>query len=561
LFRLVVAREGYRSRFLDDVNPAGVSVEAALESLEVSEISEDRIFKGRILDHKGHPVFGARVSVEGWSTSAAPSRTTWGPPERVMINPMAVSNPDGEFTFFAKESLRSMNIEVTCPNYAQAEFYELKFGGEVKDFRLSEGGAVSGKLVNDGKPLSGRTILISSEDRTVRSNFTEASVATDSDGRFVFYNMPTGLVYYVTAEADSIKDLGITPLTRVEPLKEGESRDAGALEVEPGLNLSGRIKLSDDGALPKDSMIFLSHDKIWGSRRLSPNPDGTFAFEGLHPGAYRCSIRMPGYRLARMNRSFNDLNRGQLLATINESAGGLVILLEPGKWDLNGSGMPSGMPWNQSVRFQPLHGIEKLPREELAAEIKVVAVDADSNEPIESYTVTPGWQFAKPSKLAFQTFQKRRVTGPPMEPLQIASRSGPAFVQVEAEGYFPATRQVEGMFDQQVRVALEKGSGLGGTVLQPDEEPAAGCKLLMAVTGEKNSFGPRISISNRRWANFRFRLSVPRPRKLTSVRRTSPWNWCFETPAIVTFRTSIRRLLTSNRKTVTRIFRVITRRN
>lgn len=497
LYRLLVVRDGYLSAFISDVDPGTDLAEASLDPLNLKGISAERILKAKVMDQNGQPVFGAQVEVEGWSTHEG--RTTWGPPSRTMLTPMAVSNKEGEVTLVAKERLRSIDIQVTCPNYAQAEFYELPFRNEIHQFNLSEGGAISGKLVHDGKPLSGRQILLASEDRSTRSNFIEETIATDPNGRFLFLNMPTGLVYHVTASSESIENMGITRLTRVSDLQEGETRDIGTLQIEPGLTISGSVELSDEANIPEDSVLFLSHDRIWGGQRIKLPPDGTFEAKGMHPGEYRCTIRMPGYRLSGMNRSFNDLNGGELLATIKNSAKGLVILMEPGDRDLNGIGLPPGMPWRESARFQPLHGIEPLPREELAAEIQVKAIDAETKMPIEKFSVIPGWKFQRPEQMAWQIFQERTVKVDSPEKIQIASRNGAAHVQVKADGYFASSMNVDGKFDEVVTVELTQGKGIKGNVVLPGGEPAYKAEVLMTRSREEKVMRQRLYIRNRQF--------------------------------------------------------------
>jgi uncharacterized GH25 family protein len=476
LFRILVVREGYLPQFVPDIDPAEKSVTVALESLDLSDVPPERILQGRVVDEEGEPIVGASVSVEGWGS--ANGSATWGPSARVMLTPVAVSNLQGQFSLGAKKDLRHVELKILCPNYAQAEFYEIPFGKPSRDFRLAAGGKVTGRLIHAGKPLPGRMISLSSENRGVGSNFTRQSMATDPKGRFTLYSLPAGLVYYVTASMDSIGKLGITPLKTVKDLRNGESRDVGDLVIQPGLTVSGKVQLSDGKPVPQDSTLFLGHEKSWAGHNKTLEPNGEFRFEGLHPGEIRCTLRMPGYRLAKLNRSYNDLNGGELLATLAESVTGLDLLMEPGDRDNNGIGHVPGMPSAESTKFQPLAGIEPLPEFRLAAQVRVRATDAASGEAIESLRVTPGWKFDRNPNPVWQIFQEKTLNASDTM-IDIEARSGPAFLRVVAEGYLPASIEVEGEIDEDMTVELHAGEGIRGIVLQPTGHPAPAAQVVM----------------------------------------------------------------------------------
>jgi hypothetical protein len=475
-FRILVVREGYLPQFVSDIDPAEDSVTVALETLDFSEVTSERILQGRVVNEEGDPIVGASVSVKGWGS--ADGSATWGPASRVMLTPMAVSNLQGEFSLGAKEDLRHVELKILCPNYAQAEFYEIPFGKKPRDFRLAVGGMVTGRLIHAGKPLPGRTISIASENRGMRSNSTRESIATNPKGQFTLYNLPAGLVYHVTASMESIGKLGITPLKTVKDLKNGELRDVGDLVIQPGLTVSGKVQLSDGKPVPKDSKFFLWHDQTRGGQNQALEAYGEFRLEGLHPGEIGCNVRVPGYRLTKLNRSYSDLNGGELLATLTESVTGLEFLMEPGERSHPGIGFPTGMPWAESAQFQPLGGIEAIPESRLVAKVRVHAIDADSGEAIAALRVTPGWKFDRNPKPVWQIFQERTLNSSDA-PIEVERRSGPAFLQVAAEGYLPVSIEVEGEIDQDVTVELHPGEGIRGIVLQPNGHPAPAAQVVL----------------------------------------------------------------------------------
>ncbi|MCF7975163.1 MAG: carboxypeptidase-like regulatory domain-containing protein [Phycisphaerae bacterium] len=498
LFRILVVQQGYLPQFMGDIDPAHGPVTVAMETLDLSAVPAERLLQGRVVNARGEPVVGASVTAEGWSSNRG-SRT-FGPPSMVLMTPVAVSNLQGEFSLVAKQEVLNVELKIHCRNYAQAEFHEIPFGKRPRDFQLAEGGTITGRLVHNGKPLSERMMLASSEDRFAGSNFTRESIATDPEGRFTFSNLPVELVYNVTASMESIGALGLTPLTRVTELKNGQAHDIGDLVIQPGLTVSGKVELSDGKPIPPDSMIFLNHEKIWGGLSQTLGPDGTFTFSGVHPGEIGCPIRIPGYRIAKLNRSYYDLNGGQLEATLTESVTNLILLLDPGDRDWNGIGSPRGMPWKETPKFLPFSGIEPLPESRLDARVRIQAVDAKTGAMLDTYQVTPGWRFDSDQDPVWHSFQARTVHSADTR-IDIEKRAAPAFIQVTADGFLPAYLLVQDRTGETMTVQMQRGQGVHGAVLQPDGAPASKAQVVMLsapTQGRSSNYG-FASLSNGRF--------------------------------------------------------------
>ena len=211
-FKLLLVKDGYLSAFSDSLDPLADSASLTLEALDMENVPNSRVLKGTIIDPQGEPIVGASVDVEGWSNSGG--GTTWGPAARVMFTPLAVTDSKGRFVLIAKENVRLLNLDVNARGFAVKEFYDARIGGEEILIQLEEGGSVTGRLLHQGKPLAGKTMTISSKERSMRSNFNRQIIATDADGRFTFLNLPSGLSYNLTAKPDSISNFGMTPITQ-----------------------------------------------------------------------------------------------------------------------------------------------------------------------------------------------------------------------------------------------------------------------------------------------------------------------------------------------------------
>jgi hypothetical protein len=491
LFRILVVKRGYLAEFVADVDPADSPAELRLLQFDLNDVPTDQLVSGRVVDAHGDPIVGATISVEGWGFGNG--RFTWGPPARVMFTPLAVSDDEGKFIMAANQDLDIVDLEIVSRNFAPREFHEIPLGMAARDFKLTEGSSLKGRLMHESKPLAGKTVTIASTSRRTRTNFTTEVIATDTEGRFLFTNLPAGLRYHVTGEMASLGDLGITPIVTSSPLVNGRSFDIGDLNVEPGLTVSGRVVLQDGESVPPDTVLIVSHEKIWQGQDVILSGDGRFMIEGMHPGKISVSIRSLGFRFGSLNRSFSAMNGGRLLATLKSSVTNLELLLEAGRPDHSRRGLISGLPPSEFPASQPLRGIEALPTKEQAARVKLHVVEATSQDRIDHVQVTPGWSFNN-SKTIWFPDQRRTIDLTTDEPVTIAKRSGPAFLKIEAEGFFPETVFVEGRYDQVVEVKLRPGLGVHGTVLTERGHPVPYCELVMTRPERRGSGYERIDL-------------------------------------------------------------------
>ena len=394
-----------------------------------------------------------------------------------MKTPIAVTKSNGRFELATRQEVTSLQIDISCRNYAHQEFYNLPLGGPEQAFTLFTGVTVSGRLIHNDKPVANRKIQINSQKSTPRSNFTRNSVATNSEGEFVFYNLPSALIYNVAASIDSIPELGRTPIGKIGPWNEGHTEDIGDLAIEPGLKISGSVKTKDGQALPETSVLLIDHRSTWGLRSFPLSTDGKFALQGLHPGAMRVKVKIPGYRLAARNDSFSGLNRGELLGTLSKSNERLVILVEPGEW-LKAPRRPDFLA-GEDAQSRPLRGIESLLKSQQAASILIQVRDQASKAPITNFKLTPGWLFEGGTDPVWQSYQQRVVTGRSDKAIVISKRSGRAYVRIEADNYLPKYKDVEGQHGESFIVHLSPGKGYRGQILTPEGDPAVGAQVLL----------------------------------------------------------------------------------
>ena len=82
-------------------------------------------------------------------------------------------------------------------------------------------------MVHDGKPVKGINIGVASEDRGAGSFTGDFVVGTDTNGLFVFPNLPADRNYQFYGVMDSLRGIGAVPARVVRVGKEGSRTDVG----------------------------------------------------------------------------------------------------------------------------------------------------------------------------------------------------------------------------------------------------------------------------------------------------------------------------------------------
>src|SRR6185503_16415778 len=68
-------------------------------------------------------------------------------------DPVAVSDGNGEFFLTSVKLFDSMALDIDAAGFARGIFPEVLPGKTPRDFKLTEGAYISGKVVQNGKPL------------------------------------------------------------------------------------------------------------------------------------------------------------------------------------------------------------------------------------------------------------------------------------------------------------------------------------------------------------------------------------------------------------------------
>jgi len=188
---LVVA-PGYEPTFFAKVDPQAGVLDAQLKARPATNLQPSHIVLGRVVDEKGEPVENAVVSLH----SLRQGDTTHGwPPEGT--DPLAVTDQRGEFFLSSREAFDAMNLEVEARRFARKRINDVPGGPKRQTLTMTEGAALTGRVLKDGKPLKGVALGVVSQDRSMENFTGDFVIGTMDDGNFLFSNLPAHRQYYL----------------------------------------------------------------------------------------------------------------------------------------------------------------------------------------------------------------------------------------------------------------------------------------------------------------------------------------------------------------------------
>lgn len=469
LFRLLVAGKDSKPEFVAGVDPANGPIRITIQPQNLAHIPQDQIIRGRIVDDKGTPIRWATVE----SRSVVFQNLSSGNPSSD-IDRLAVSDNHGDFVLTARRPLVSLSLVVDAPGYAKRTF-ENVLPGKARNFHLTVGAMIKGRLTLHGKPVPGASVGIISADRSIDGFVGPYQVATDANGVFLFRNLPPNVSYQVFGLAKTLHALGATKAIEVNAGSDGTVTDAGYLLVGPAFHIIGHVVLADGRRVPAKSKISIGRYPGGEDLQLADlGPNGAFDFDGIPQGVVSIAPRIVGYRLSVKNRSLDSLNPDRLLGRVNQNITGLVILMEKGRpfesyFDNTANGMD--LPENRS-----LTGAEDANDHSMDRMISGRVTDKDAGVPVAAFRITPG----RSSFRGINWNPQRAVDGTNgFYLIYLPKDAGPAELMVEASGYLPVASTELPLYETNFDFAMSKGSGPSGVVLLPDGQPAAGASVAL----------------------------------------------------------------------------------
>jgi beta-lactamase regulating signal transducer with metallopeptidase domain/uncharacterized GH25 family protein len=471
-FQLLAVAKGYQPKYVSKVDPVqGKLVNIELDPIESADAAPDHSLRGRVVNSKGKPISGAVVEMQGIESKEGGG--SWGMIGG--IDPLAVTDANGEFLITAKNPFDMMTVRVMARTFADKLFDKLASGAAPHELGLTEGAALTGRVVLDGKPLAGVSVGVSAVDRRAGRYLGHFEVSTGERGYFAFVNLPPDGEFELYTLMSSMKALGAVPVRQIRTGKDGETTDAGDLPVAPAHRLAGRVVLADGLPLPEKTRLLISRDGAWDSLQVTLGKDGSFDTTGIPSELITLSVRTKGYHVSARNLSVDQLNPFQLIGRVERDITNLVFMLEKGPEPRPDYSQVD--PEYDEIRQHPLRGGEGVQDHARDWTVAGRVVDSETGQPVENFRVTPG-QTDNFNRTAWSGW--RAVEGSNgMYVTYISKRTAQPQLKVEADGYLPAGVEIQPGDATNMDFVLKKGSGPAGTVLTPEGKPAAGATVVL----------------------------------------------------------------------------------
>ena len=353
-----MAAPGYRPQFVPKVDPAKGPVSVRLERQPLAKLGPANKLLGRVLDPQGKPVPHAEVDFDALHTEGG--GVAYGAVEG--IEPVAMTDANGEFLLASEKPFVAMNVTVEAHGLAKRRFQRLE-SGHRHELRLLKGHAVTGRLVADGRPVSGATVGLLGVNRSMEESIGNYAAVTDAQGRFGFPNLPPDSechLYSLMCEAGA--NGGVAPVRKFRTGADGAATDLGDLAIKPAFRVAGRVVLSDGKPLPPGLRAMLDRRDAWDTLpNVDLGADGSFVFEGVPAESIGLSVNVPGYRFSLLNPSLDRLNGFSIIGRVSGNLQGLLVLQEPGQFEHNWN-RPSDPDDQPSEK--PLRGLapDRIPR-------------------------------------------------------------------------------------------------------------------------------------------------------------------------------------------------------
>ncbi len=473
-FRVLATAKGYKPKFVSTVDPAKGPVAIELEPVTAADATPDRSLRGRIVDAKGNPLEGATVEMIGIESKDGGGR--YGRIDG--MDPMAVTDANGEFSITSQNPFDMMDIRIEARGLALKSYSKLS-SGEHHEFTLTQGASLTGRVLLGGKPLNAVAVGVSPVDRSAGHYLGSYQVGTGANGAFTFVNLPPDADFYIYTTMSTTKEFGAVPVQKIHTAADGQATEIGDLIVGPAHRLQGRVVLADGQPVPPKTRVVVGRQDVSDSMALTLDKNGDFDTTGVPSGTVTLGIRVNGYRISAQNKSLDRMNLIFLSGRVDHDITGLVYLLEKGptvRPDFGGGITEADLPQNR-----PLRGAEGGMDHAGDWTISGRVVDGETKEPLASFRVTPGrndsfdrvrWeqlQSVEGTNGSYLVYVNKRVAQP--------------LLKIEADGYLPGSITLVPEDSKSADLALTKGTGPSGIVLDVDGKPAAGATLVLLCDG------------------------------------------------------------------------------
>jgi len=316
LFELAVIHVGHMAVFVKKVDPSAGPAPVAVLAPRKPVDDPSRVFRGRVVDPGGRPLRLAVIepfALEADLGGRGPV-STYGPIDG--LEPMTISNPNGEFELAYKQKAIAMLAWVEARGMAP-KLVKLSTGADRASITVSDGAVIRGRLMNQGKPVPNAEIGLIPRTRWGGGNhlqligepYDEIRIGTQADGTFVITNVPAGVDWYAYGKMESIASLGATVPMECRSGKDGEEADLGDIAIQPGHRVRGKVTLSDGAPIASGMRVSITAEHAGDTLTVRLAPDGRFEFIGVPRGKYQIFPSVRGYQETKKDGGAIEVGR------------------------------------------------------------------------------------------------------------------------------------------------------------------------------------------------------------------------------------------------------------
>ena len=148
-YRLLVAKESYESKYVDNVEPRSDKRRISLRRSQFLEGKAE--LSGRIVDVDNRPVPAAAIIPRGYTRGDSGLE---GPMEKIAS--AQISDSEGYFWIYTAQPVDSLTIEVRARGFASTRFEDVPANHDkVQTLTLPLGVSIQGRLLKDKQPVGG----------------------------------------------------------------------------------------------------------------------------------------------------------------------------------------------------------------------------------------------------------------------------------------------------------------------------------------------------------------------------------------------------------------------
>jgi hypothetical protein len=320
-FRVLVTAPNKKAHLTRLIDPLLGEVKATLQALPAG-LPPERMLLGQVVDDNGQAVAEALLEPLGAQTV---DRRWWGQVKGV--DP-TVSDAEGHFTLVLPEGFLGVDVQAIAQGYSGASLALLKPGPQRHRIVVPAGTRVTGRLVQDGKPVSGLRIAVVQLERAAGHHFIKAvGAVTDKDGKFVFDHLPASEDYAIFTVVEEGPQKLVLTTKRFKAVEDRQERNVGDLAVVAPKRVVGRVEGDPGQTLPAETRVMLGRDPVWDLIAVPLDKDGRFVIEGLPPETYEVEVVAKGFEIDGTRIPYQMLGKQSFGLRLRESIEDLRIPL------------------------------------------------------------------------------------------------------------------------------------------------------------------------------------------------------------------------------------------